>query len=67
MTDTIEKLDQDIMLLDKQINIEKNMFVYNMLNGMGDAIKRELETPPKKRNIIMWKIKRFFYKIFNTF
>jgi len=67
MTDTIEKLDQEIMLLDKQLEIDKNMFAYNMLNGMGDAMIKELETPPSKSKIFKEKIQNFFYKLFNIF
>jgi len=67
MTDTIEKLDQEIMLLDKQLEIDKNMFAYNMLNGMGVAMIKELETPPSKSKIFKEKIQNFFYKLFNIF
>jgi len=67
MTDSIEKLEQDIKLFDKQIEIDKNMFAYNMLNGMGDFMKRELEKPPSKYKRFMWNIKQFFYKIFRMF
>ena len=67
MEESIEKLDQDIKLLDQQLEIDKHMFVYNMLNGMGDAMKRELETPPSKYQIFKHKIQNFFYKLFNMF
>ena len=66
MTESIEKLEQDIKILDKQIEIDKNLFAHNILNGMGNAMRRTLETPPPKRKVLIWKIKEFFYKIFKV-
>ena len=66
MNDTIQDLDQDVKIFDKQIEIDKNLFIHNMLNGMGNAMKIELETPPSKFKIFKWKIKNFFYKLFGT-
>jgi hypothetical protein len=67
MTDSVEKIEKDIKIFDKQIEVDKNMFVYNILNGMGDNIKRELSTKPSKFKLYTWKIKNFFYNIFKMF
>jgi len=67
MEDTIEKLDQDIMVADKQLEIEKNMFAYTILHhGLGNNMKKELEKPLSKRKVFAWKIKNFFYNFFRT-
>ena len=67
MNDTVEKLEQDVQLGDKQIEIDKNMFIYNMLNGLGDDMKKKLTTPSSRHKIFVQRIKNFFYKFFKMF
>jgi hypothetical protein len=63
----IDEYDKEIKILDKQIEIEKNLFVHNILNGIGTCMKKELESPPVTHKPVITRIKNFFYKIFNTF
>jgi hypothetical protein len=60
-------IENQLKLGEKQIEVEKNTFINNLLyNGVGEEMKTILETPIKisKFKIFLYKIKKFF-KIFS--
>lgn len=72
MADIFEKelkaRDNEKNVIERELKAHQVDFANKLLSGMGDKMLQELKNPtaPSKLMIFKAKIKRFFWRLFNT-